>query len=101
MVTRPKQHCCLLKVHLAPARGEATAVVLLDQSAVFDTIDHSMLIECLISWLGVAGVVLDWFKLYISNHYQCIKIESVLSDAKNLLYGVPQGSMLEPILISL
>ena len=85
----------------ALARGEATAVVLLDQSAAFDTIDHSTLIECLSSWFGVGGVVLDWFRSYLSDHYQCIKIGSVLSDAKRLLYGVPQGSVLGPILFSL
>ena len=89
------------EVHLALARGKATAVVLLDQSAAFDTIDHSMLIECLGSWFGVGGVVLDWFRSYLSDRYQCIKIGSVLSDAKRLLYGVPQGSVLGPILFSL
>ena len=81
------------EVHLALARGEATAVVLLDQSAAFDTIDHSTLIECLSYWFGVGGVVLDWFRSYLSDRYQCIKIGSVLSDAKRLLYGVPQGSV--------
>ena len=89
------------EVHLALARGEATAVVLLDQSAAFNTIDHSTLIECLSSWFGVGGVVLDWFRSYLSDRYQCIKIGSVLSDAKRLLYGVPQGSVLGPILFSL
>ena len=89
------------EVHLALARGEATAVVLLDQSAAFDTIDHSTLMECLSSWFGVGGVVLDWFRSYLSDRYQCIKIGSVLSDAKRLLYGVPQGSVLGPILFSL
>ena len=82
------------EVHLALARGEATAVVLLDQSAAFDTIDHGTLIECLSSWFGVGGVVLNWFKSYLCDRYQCIKIGSVLSDAKRLLYGVPQGSVL-------
>ena len=38
---------------------------------------------------------------YLSDRYQCIKIGSVLSDAKRLLYGVPQGSVLGPILFSL
>ena len=73
----------------------------MDQSAAFDTIDHSTLIECLGSWFGVGGVVLDWFRSYLSDRYQCIKIGSVLSDAKRLLYGVPQGSVLGPILFSL
>ena len=88
-------------VHLAFARGEATAVVLLDQSAAFDTIDHDTLLDPLSSWFGVSGVVLDWFKSYLSDHVQCIKIGSILSDAKKLLYGVPQDSVLGPILFSL
>ena len=46
------------EVHLALARGEATAVILLDRPAMFDTIDHIMPIECLSSWFGVRGVVL-------------------------------------------
>ena len=88
-------------VHLTFAKGEATAVVLLDQSAAFDTIDHDTLLNSLSSWFGVSGVVLDWFKSYLSDRVQCIKIGSILSDAKKLLYGVPQGSVLGPILFSL
>ena len=88
-------------VHLALARGEATAVVLLDQSAAFDTIDHGTLLGCLSSWFGISGVVLEWFKSYLSDHLQCVKIGSILSGAKKLLCGVPQGSVLGPILFSL
>ena len=84
-------------VHLAFAKGEATAIVLLDQSAAFDTIDHDTLLDSLSSWFGVSGVVLDWSKFYLSDRVQCIKIGSILSDAKKLLYGVPQGSVLGPI----
>ena len=85
-------------VHLAFAKGEATAVVLLDQSATFDTIDHDTLHDSLSSWFDVGGVVLHWFKSYLSDRVQCIKIGSILSDAKKLLCGVPQGSVLGPIL---
>ena len=88
-------------VHLALARGEATAVVLLDQSAAFDTIDHGTLLDCWSSWFGVGGVVLEWIKSYLSDRSQCVKIGSILSDTKKLLFGVPQGSVLGPILFSL
>ena len=77
-------------VHQAFAKGEATAVVLLVQSAAFDTSDHDTLL-----------VVLDWFKSYLSDCVQCIKVGSILSDSKKLLYGVPQGSVLGPLLFSL
>ena len=60
-----------------------------------------MLIECLSSWFGVGGVVLEWFKSCPYDHFQCIKIGCVLSDAKRLLLGVPYISILGPILFSL
>ena len=88
-------------VQLHLARGEATAVVLLDQSAAFNTIDHGTLLDCLSSWFGVGGIVLEWFKSYLSNRLQCVMIGSILSGAKKLLFGVSQGSVLGPILFSL
>ena len=75
--------------------------MLLDQSAAFDTIDHGTLLDCLSSWFGVDGIVLDWFKSYLSDRLQCVKIGSIMSDAKKLLFGVSQGSVLGPILFSL
>ena len=90
------------EVHLALARGEATTVILLNQCASFDTIHHGTLINCLSSWFGVGGVVLDWFKSYFSDPFQCIKNGSVLSnDIKRLLYGVPPGLCLGSLLFSL
>ena len=71
-------------VPLALDRGEATAVVLLDQSAAFDTIDHSTLLDCLSSCFGIGGIVLERFESYLSDHLQCVKIGSILSDAKKL-----------------
>ena len=70
-------------VHLAFAKDEVTAVVLLDQSAVFDTIDHDTPLNSLSSWFGVSGVVLDWFNSYLSNRVQCIKIGSILYDTQS------------------
>ena len=80
-------HCFQLRMMFIRLllKGEATAVVLLDQSAAFDTIDHDTLLDSLSSWFGVSGVVLDWFKSYLSDRVQCIKIGLILSDAKKLL----------------
>ena len=89
------------QIHLSLARGEATAVVLLDQSAAFDTTDHDKLLDCLRKWFGVGGRCLDWFKSYLSDRTQCIGIGSVLSEARKLKFGIPQGSVLGPILFSL
>ena len=83
------------------SRGEATALVLLDLSAAFDTIDRSTLLSCLRSWFGISGFLLKWFTSYLTDHYQSIKIGSTLSDVCKLLFGVPQGSVLGPLLFSL
>ena len=89
------------QIHLSLARGEGTAVVLLDQSAAFDTIDHGKLLDCLRKWFGVGGRCLDWFKSYLSDRTQCIKIGSVLSETSKLKFGIPQGSVLGPFLFLL
>ena len=68
------------EVHLSLSRGETTALVLLDLSAAFDTIDHSTILSCLQNWFGVGGSILKWFTSYLTDHYQSIKIGSTLSD---------------------
>ena len=89
------------KVHLSLARGEPTALVLLDLSAAFDTIDHNILLGYLKSWVGLGGTVLKWFASYLSNHCQAIKIGSTLSELRRFIFGVPQGSVLGPLLFSM
>ena len=74
-------------IHHSLARGNATAVVLLDQSASFGRIDHGTLLDCLSSWFGFVGVVSEWLKSYLSDRLQCVKIGSILSDAQMLLFG--------------
>ena len=89
------------EVHLSLSRGEPTALVLFDLSAAFDTIDHSTLLSCLRIWFGVGGSVLKWFTSYLTDRYQSIKLGSTLSDVCKLLFGIPQGSVLGPLLVSL
>ena len=88
-------------IHLSLSRGEATALVLLDLSGAFDTIDHSTLLSCLLDWFSVGGSALKWFSFYLTERYQSVKIGSTLSDLQKLLFGVPQGSVLGPLLFSL
>ena len=79
------------EVHLSLSRGEPTALVLIDLSAAFDTIDHSTLLSCLHIWFGVGGFVQKWFISYLTaDHYQSIKIGSTLSDVYKLLFGTPR-----------
>ena len=87
--------------HLSLSLGEATALVLLDLSATFDTIDHSTLLSCLLDWFGVGGSALKWFSSYLTECFQFVKIGTNLSDLQKLLFSVPQGSILGPLLFSL
>ena len=69
--------------------------------AAFDTIDHNILLGYLKSWFGLGGIVLKWFASYLSDRCQTIKIGSTLSELSKLIYSVPQGSVLGPLLFSL
>ena len=89
------------EIQLSLACGEPTALVLLDLSAAFDAIDHDTLLNYLKSWFGLQSTVLKWFVSYLSNRCQAIKIGSTLSELTKFLYGVPQGSVLGPLLFSL
>ena len=76
-------------------------VALLDLSAAFDTIDHSILLKRLDITFGVRGTALAWIASYVSGRSQCVLVDGSLSDPCPLLYGVPQGSVLGPILFTL
>ena len=82
-------------------KGKAVGLVLLDLSAAFDTIDHTILFNCLQHWYGIDGVVRKWVQSYLNSRKQRIKIDGHLSDAFQLPYGVPQGSVLGPLLFTL
>ena len=88
-------------IHLSLSWGEVTALVPLDLSAAFDTIDHSTLLGCLLDWFGVGGSALKWFSSYLTECCQSVKIGSTLSNLQKLLFDIPQGSVLGPLLFSL
>ena len=78
-------------------RKELTAVVLLDLLKEFDSIEHSLLFKKLHS-MGVSWKVADWFKSYLSDSTQSARIGHILSEARAIKHGVPQGSILGPAL---
>ena len=83
------------------AKGFATALTLLDLSAAFDTIDHTILLDRLNVYYGLSELALGWFKSYLSGRTHSVKVGSTLSHPAVLHYGVPQGSVLGPIIYSL
>ena len=76
-------------------------LVLLDLSATFDTIDHQRFLHTLESSFGIKGKVLDWFQSYLTGHTQTVQIKKSTSELHDLKYGVPQGSVLGPILFTI
>ena len=81
--------------------SDSTFLLLLDLSAAFDTIDHSVLIKRLKDVFNISGTVLQWFTSYLSGRSFCVKIKCSLSNGVITFYGVPQGSILGPILFLL
>ncbi len=82
-------------------KGDAVLLVLLDLSAAFDTIDHAILLKRMAKRCGFKGTVLNWIKSYLSDGKQKVVIDGEESDTKNIKYGVPQGSVLGPILFTI
>lgn len=74
------------------------SLTLLDLSAAFDTIDHTILFNILQNDLGVHDIALDWFKSYLANRSQSVVIHDAQSEPLDLPHGVPQGSVLGPLL---
>ena len=78
--------------------AKVTALTLLILSAAFDTIHHTILLRRLDDWFGVTGKALNWLKLYLTGRCQGIKLGECLSSKADLKFGVPQGSVLRPLL---
>ena len=80
------------------AKGFVTSLILLDLSTAFDTIDHIIFLDRLNGYYGISELALGWFKSYLSRRTHSVKVGSTLSHPVALQYGVPQGSVLGPIL---
>ena len=104
---RPKHSCETLLVRMFDdinnmiQTDNVVIVVLLDLSAAFDTIDHPILLEKLLEDYGIDGTALLWFKSYLEKRSFSVKIDDKISTLLELLFGVPQGSLLGPILFIL
>ena len=81
-------------------KGNVTALLLLDLSSGFDTVNHTIMLHTLSSF-GVRGKAFKWFESYLSFHSQIVRIDGCESVALPLTHGVPQGSVGGPTLFSI
>ena len=78
-------------------KGEIAGVCFLDMSAAFDIVDHSILMNKL-SLYGFDSDMVDWLQSYLSGRVQCVSIDGCVSSLQHVQHGVPQGSILGPLL---
>ena len=88
------------KIATAIDKSEYTVGIFLDLSKAFDTLDHQILLSKLEHY-GIHGLALSWLKSYLSNRVQFVQYKETCSIRLTLSCGVPQGSILGPLLFVL
>ena len=77
-----------------------TGVILIDLQKAFDTIDHSILLKKM-KFMGFSDNTITWFRSYLTNRLFVVNIDNIFSDPSKLSCGVPQSSILGPLLFLL
>ena len=94
------QHAILYIVNTIQSNmdtGLFSCGVFIDLKKAFNTVDHSILL-CKLHHYGVHGIINDWFSSYLSDRIQTTQIGSSLSCKRKIIYGIPQGPILGPLL---
>jgi len=86
---------------LASDAGKISLLTLLDLSAAFDIIDHSVLLSRLQNTFGINGTALTWFASYLTDRFQKVIVNKIQSKPVKMECGVPQGSVQGPVLFIL
>ena len=85
------------EIYSSKSKRNCPAIVFLDIKKAFDTVNHKILLAKLKHY-GINGVALIWFQSFLSNRMQKTKVGSKVSQLNRIITGVPQGSILGPVL---
>ena len=85
-------------INLTEDEGSFGCCIFVDLQKAFDTVDDKILLQKL-EFYGIRGVCNDWFKSYLSDRKQFVSINGYNSDLMPVIYGVPQDSVLGPLLL--
>jgi len=91
----------LSDILIAMDNQQVTLLALLDLSAAFDCVDHNILLSRLQSSVGLGGITLTWILSFLTDRSQRVSFNSSPSIEIMLLFGVPRGSVLGPLLLLL
>ena len=81
-------------------KGEVTRAMFMDLKKVFDSVNHGCLLHKL-PYYSISGIEIDFIKSYLFNRGQIVTMNNIDSDCQKITHGVPQGSILGPLLFVL